>query len=917
MATTTPQGVTGAGARGAGGTGDAVAAPRHAPAHKRIAPAHAHGGTAHGRHGDHAGHGAGGHDGGPMSHRQVMKALSGLLLGMFVAILSSTIVSNALPRIVSDLHGGQSSYTWVVTATLLTMTAATPLWGKLADLVSKKVLVQSAIVIFVLASAGAGLAQNPGMLIAARAVQGIGMGGMSALAQIVLAAMIAPRDRGRYTGYIGASYAVAMVSGPLLGGVITDTDWLGWRWCFYVGIPFAVIALLLLQRTLHLPLVKRDVKVDWFGAFLVAAAASLLLIWVTFAGDKYAWSSWQTYAMLGGTVVLALLLVFTESRVREPLLPLHLFRNRTIVLTALASLCVGVSMFGATVYLSQYFQLARGKSPTMAGVMTIPMIAGLFLSTTISGRVISRIGRWKVFLCAGGVLLSAGLGLLSTIRHDTAYWHVAVFMALVGVGVGMTMQNLVLATQNQVQPQELGVASSTLNFFRSLGGAVGVSVLGAVLSSRLSHYIADGLHSIGADRGAPTGGDSGSAIPDLSRLPAPIRNVIEGAYGHGIGDIYLYATPVAVVALLLVLCIKEVPLKTKSGIEQAEAGADHGYAAAGAVAGPNAQAAHIPAPGGRHQRPVGAPAGDPFPSQGMPQEQSPGYYQPQDTRPMQPVPPQGTALGNGNGGGFETQPAGQYGGTGYGVRGTVRNAEGIGVPRAAVTLISLNGRQLGRSVAHEDGAYGLDAPGPGSYVLIAAADGHQPQASTVLIGEEVLYHDILLSGTSGLAGQVRGSGDGMPVPGAMVIVTDVRGEVVATGRTAENGEFRFDELVAGSFTLAVNAPGYRPVARPVEVDGQGINRVDVDLASGSRLQGLVRAGAAQRPLQDARVTLVDAAGNVVATSTTGEDGAYAFTDLDSGDYSVIASGYPPVAHALNVGGSGVDGYDIELRHPDE
>ncbi|NLU76176.1 MFS transporter [Streptomyces sp. HNM0575] len=826
-----------------------------------------------------------------MTHRQIMEALSGLLLGMFVAILSSTIVANALPKIVSDLGGGQSSYTWVVTASLLTMTASTPLWGKLADLFSKKVLIQTAIVIFVLASASAGLAQNTGMLIASRAVQGIGMGGISALTQTVIAAMISPRERGRYTGYIGASFAVAMVSGPLLGGVITDTDWLGWRWCFYVGIPFAVIALLLLQQTLHLPLLKRRVKIDWTGAFLVAAAASLLLVWVTFAGDKYDWLSWQSYSMVGGSLLLGLLFILVESKASEPIIPLWLFRNRTIALTSLASMFVGIAMFGATVYLSQYFQLARGESPTKAGVMTIPMIVGMFLSTTLSGLIISRTGKWKIWLCSGGVLLTAGLGLLGTMRHDTEYWHLAIFMSCVGVGVGMMMQNLVLATQNQVEAGDLGAASSSVNFFRSLGGAVGVSVLGAVLSHRISDYVDDGLEKLGIRHGGPTGG-AGSDIPDLGKLPAPIRNVIESSYGHGIGDIYLYAAPVALLALLLVLCVKEVPLKTKPGIEQGTGSEgepaaayqrqDGGYGGYGAQAGTGqADTAGRWGAGGNGYGAANAP------------------YSAYAGRMEEPDPNEPLTTSR------------------HSVLGTVRNAEGRGVPRAAVTLISLSGRQLGRSVARRDGSYGMDTPGPGSYVLIAAADGHQPQATTVTIGQEPLNHDILLAATSGLAGRVRSSSDGTPVRAAMVVVTDERGEVLATGRTGEHGEFSFDEIVTGTFTIAVNAPGFRPVARPVEVEGQGITRIDVELAAGARVQGVIRAGVDAAPLPDARVTLVDAAGNVVATATTGEDGAYGFTDLDAGDYSIIASGYPPVASALTVEGTGPDAHDIELHHPDE
>lgn len=406
------------------------------------------------------------------------------------------------------------------------------------------------------------MATSSGMLIACRVVQGIGVGGLSALAQIVMAAMIAPRERGRYSGYLGAVFAVATVGGPLLGGVITDTSWMGWRWCFYVGVPFAAIALVVLQKTLKLPVVKREVKVDWTGAFFISAAVSLLLLWVTFAGDKYDWMSWQTGAMLAGALVLTLLFVFTESRASEPIIPLRLFRNRTITLASLASLFVGVSMFAGTVFFSQYFQLARGKSPTMSGVMTIPMIAGLFLSSTLSGQIITKTGRWKAWLVSGGFLITAGLGMLGTIRYDTEYWHIAIFMFVMGLGIGMMMQNLVLATQNQVDPADLGSASSVVTFFRSLGGAIGVSALGAVMANRVTHYVKDGLTDLGP-QGASMG-TGGGGIPDLDALPAPIRTVVESAYGHGVGDVFLYAAPAALIAFLITIFIKEVALKTRA-----------------------------------------------------------------------------------------------------------------------------------------------------------------------------------------------------------------------------------------------------------------------------------------------------------------------------------------------------------------
>ncbi|PVD03733.1 MFS transporter [Streptomyces sp. CS207] len=840
----------------------------------------------------HAKHGGGSAGDAPMSHRQIMEALSGLLLGMFCAILSSTIVTNALPEIIGDLGGGQSAYTWVVTASLLTMTASTPLWGKLADLVSKKALVQIALIVYVVGSVVAGLSQNPAMLITARAIQGLGAGGLSALAQIIMAAMISPRERGRYSGYLGATFAVATVGGPLLGGVITDTSWLGWRWCLYVGVPFAILALIVLQKTLHLPVVKRKVKVDWAGAFFVTAAVCLLLVWVTFADDKYDWMSWQTGAMVGGAIVLTLIFLFVESKASEPIIPLRLFRNRTITLASLASLFVGIAMFAGTVYFSQYFQLARDKSPTMSGVMTIPMIGGLFVSSTVSGQIITKTGKWKGWLLAGGVLLTAGLGLLGTMRYDTPYWHIAVYMALMGLGVGMMMQNLVLCTQNQVAPSDLGAASSVVTFFRSLGGAVGVSVLGSVMSTRISHYASDTIGSLSPqEQAAAAKAAGGSSIPDMDLLPPGIREWLESAYGHGIADIFLIVAPIALIAFLITLFIKEVPLRTSGALAQAaEATAETASPAAPAPA-EAARATAEPVPAGVAATAPGTSATD-------------SGAQPEATQRLAAV---ATAAGTG-------EPTAPVSG-GVPVRGFVRGAESAPVPQAAVTLISLGGRQLGRSVAQADGSYAVDAPGAGSYVLIASADGFQPQASTIVVNDEPVAYDILLSGTSGLTGLVRAVESGLPVKDAMVIVTDVRGDLLATAATGEAGDFAFTELVPGTVTVAVNAVGYRPRALPVEVGGAGVTRVEVDLQAGAQVQGVVRAP--HGPLADARVTLVDAAGNVVGTATTGADGAYAFTDLDAGEYTVIATGYPPVATSLTVAGPGADGHDIELAHPGE
>ncbi|HWD77634.1 MAG TPA: MFS transporter, partial [Kribbella sp.] len=495
-----------------------------------------------------------------LSHREILEILAGLLAALFTAVLSSTIVSNALPTIIADLEGSQTQYTWVVTASLLAMTVSTPVWGKLSDLVSKKLLVQLAIVAFVIGSMLAGASQNVPFLIGARVLQGLAMGGLMALAQAIIGAAIPPRSRGRYSGYMGAVMALATVSGPLVGGVIVDTSWLGWRWCFYVCVPLAVLSLIVLQKFLHLPVVKRRVRMDYLGAILIAGAASLPLIWVSFAGEHFPWWSWQTGAYLGGTAVLAILAVVVETHAAEPLVPVRVVRERTTALAILASLSVGLAMFGSAVFLGQYFQVARGYSATEAGLLTIPMMFGSFLGSVGSGQLITRFGKWKRYLVIGGLFLTAGLGVLGTIDHESPYWYVGLGMLGMGIGMGMTMQNLVLAVQNTVDVSEVGAASATVTFFRSLGGAVGVSVLGAILATRVTDLITEHLRALGPAEAAAAQGGSGSVL-DVNALPGPVQEIVRHAYGDATGRIFVIAAGAAVVSLLAVLFIREVPLR--------------------------------------------------------------------------------------------------------------------------------------------------------------------------------------------------------------------------------------------------------------------------------------------------------------------------------------------------------------------
>ena len=492
-----------------------------------------------------------------MSHRQVLEALSGLLLALFVSQLASTVVSNALPRIVTDLGGSQTGYGWVVVATLLAMTASMPVWGKLADLFSRKLLVQVALLVFVSGSLLAGLAPNMGVLIGARAVQGVGVGGLSALVQIVIATMVSPRERGRYVGYLGATFALATVSGPLIGGLVVDSP-LGWRGTFFVGLPLALVAFVVLQSKLQLPVVKRPAKIDYLGAILIVSGVCLLLIWVSLAGNQFDWVSPISGIMIGVGLVVLATAAFVEGQVAsEPLIPLRLFRDRTTSLATFASLLLGVAMFGSTVYLSQYFQTSRGMTPTAAGLMSLTIVGGLLVSSLVTGRLISTDGLWKRYVVGGMALVVVSMALLGSIDATTSLVAVGAFMSLLGIGLGATMQNLVVAVQNNLSQADMGAGSSLVVFFRSMGGSIGVSAMGALLSHQVSQQISAGSAELGID-----GAHAGGSIPDLDSLAEPMRAIYVAAFGEATGHLFIVATPFALVALICMLFIREVPLRT-------------------------------------------------------------------------------------------------------------------------------------------------------------------------------------------------------------------------------------------------------------------------------------------------------------------------------------------------------------------
>ncbi|KEI44594.1 MFS transporter [Saccharopolyspora rectivirgula] len=837
----------------------------------------------------------------PMTQRQIMRAMWGLVLALLVAVLSSTIVSNALPVIIADLEGTQRQYTWVVTAMLLTSTASTPIWGKLSDLFSKKLLYQLAIVIFMAGSVLGGFSQSMEWLIGFRALQGIGMGGLQALAQVVIAAMVPPRDRGRYSGFIGAAFAVATVSGPLLGGLIVDVDWLGWRWCFWITVPIALLAMVVLGATLKLPVVKRPVKIDWFGALFLVGGVSLLLVWVSLAGNEFDWWSAETGYYVGAGVVMLVIAVIIESKFSEPIVPLNMFRNSVITLATIGMVAVGTAMFGGAVFLGQYFQISRGYTPTEAGLMTLPMVLGMFLSTTISGLVISKFtGKIKPFLVAGSIVMIAAMGLLSTMDHETDLVLVGCYLALMGIGVGMLMQNLVLAVQNSAKDRDMGSVTSVATFFRTLGGSAGVSVLGAVLANKVGDYVQEGLSKL---PGMPpqAAGETGGGSLDVASLPEPIQTIVRAAYGDAIGDIFFISACISVVTLVAVVFIKEVPLRTKIDVHEEQESAVTAEKAVEKSPQPvDNLAANTSAGGGK--TPASSTQTQPIAAVANGVDNSANNGSGSASR----APRHALVTG-------DLRDTGGENGGGLFVHGTVNDSAGTPVPGAVLTLTDANGRQVERTRTDSAGEFRLDVPHGGTYVLIASGGSYQPSASMVVVADRPVRHDVRMIGAGELTGLVHASDQ--PVADATVVLTDVRGEVVATTTTGSDGRYRLADLVGGDYALTVTAPAYRPVATPVTVaDGERVT-LDVAMQGGVQLTGVVRSANLGVAIPDARVTLLDENGGVVAVTTTDTEGRYVFTDLPDGDYTVIATGYPPAASALRL--SGEQGtHDIELGYPE-
>ncbi|WTR05030.1 MFS transporter [Streptomyces sp. NBC_00145] len=486
-----------------------------------------------------------------------MVSIGALLLGMLLAALDQTIVSTALPTIVSDL-GGLEHLSWVVTAYLLASTAATPLWGKLGDQYGRKKLFQIAIVIFLISSALCGMAQNMPQLIGFRALQGVGGGGLMVLSMAIVGDIVPPRDRGRYQGLFGAVFGATSVLGPLLGGLFTEH--LSWRWVFYINLPIGVVALAVIATTLHIPVRSAKHTIDYLGTFLIASVATCLVLVASLGGTTWDWDSAQIIGLAVLGVILAVVFVQVERRAAEPVLPLKLFRIRTFTLSAVISFVVGFAMFGAMTYLPTFLQVVHGVSPTMSGVHMLPMVIGLLLSSTASGQIVSRTGRWKVFPIVGTGVTAIGLLLLHQLDENSSTGEMSAYFFVFGLGLGLVMQVLVLIVQNAVSYEDLGVATSGATFFRSIGASFGVAIFGTVFASRLGDKLTDAL----AGRSLPPGIDVNALQSDprgIGELPPVARGPVLHAFASSITDVFLYAAPVALVAFVLAWFLREDKLR--------------------------------------------------------------------------------------------------------------------------------------------------------------------------------------------------------------------------------------------------------------------------------------------------------------------------------------------------------------------
>jgi EmrB/QacA subfamily drug resistance transporter len=495
---------------------------------------------------------------GERSHAEIMVVISALMLALLLAALDQTIVSTALPKIANSLHG-LSKYSWVATAYLLTSAVSTPLYGKISDMFGRKKIFQIAIIIFLIGSALSGLSQTMNELIFFRALQGLGAGGLMTLTFAIVGDVVPPRQRGKYQGYFTAVFAMASIIGPLLGGILTDD--LSWRWVFYVNLPIGAIALAVIGARLHLPVRRAQHKVDYGGATLLAISVASLLLATVWGGVNYPWGSAQILGLFATSIIGALLFVWRERSAKEPVMSLHLFKNSIFSVSTLLSFVIGMVMFGAIIFLPEYQQLVRGDSAIKSGLMLLPLIGGLMVSSLTSGRLISKLGHYRIFPIHGTILVAIAFFLFSHITATTSRGILGVWMVVLGAGIGMIMPVLTLAVQNAVDRKDLGSATSSVVFFRSIGSALGAAIFGAVLTNRLASHLKSALPG---GNGVAAAKQLQSSAVGLRRLPIQTQHIILNAFADSFHDVFLIAIPLTIAAFFIALALRESPLSSST-----------------------------------------------------------------------------------------------------------------------------------------------------------------------------------------------------------------------------------------------------------------------------------------------------------------------------------------------------------------
>ncbi|GAB3140363.1 MFS transporter [Amycolatopsis stemonae] len=835
-----------------------------------------------------------------LSHRQIVTILSGLMCGMFLAALDQTIVGTSIVKIANDLHGFDLQ-AWATTAYLITSTIVTPIYGKLSDIYGRKPFYLAAITIFVVGSLASAFSQSMYELAAFRAVQGLGAGGLMSLAMTILGDIVPPRERAKYQGYILAVFGLSTVLGPVLGGFfagiehagsIFGYDIHGWRWVFLINVPIGIIALFVVARVLNVPHERHDHKIDWWGALALVVAVVPFLI-VAEQGQKWGWGDQKAILcyVVGGVGIIAFIAI--ERWMKEAaLIPLRLFKNSTFTVAIIGGVIVGVAMFGAITMIPQFMQVVQGYTPTESGLLMLPLMAGIMTSSIVSGRLTGKTGRYKIFPIIGTILIAAGAFFFAQVKYDSPLWHPLVAAAIIGLGLGQCMQTLIIAVQNAGPRSDMGVSTASATFFRQIGGTAGVAIFLTILFNTLLPNITKafgGKLPAGAGGGI---GDLSSNTSTIQSLPEAIKTPVLVGFTESITTVFYVAGAVALLATIVLLFMKEIPLTNAAPAAAAMEGGealleaeDHADEPTEIVE-PVKPADREPAlvGGGKHALSTNGHGDYQAVSGALPITNS--------------VADSGLDVPVGAGG--------------VPVTGHVRRQDGSHVPGAALTLIDQRGRQVARATGAGDGSYSVPSQGPGAYVLIVSAHGHQPQASSVVISNGPATVDVTLTGSGELTGTVRAAATGSPLANVTVTLTDGRGEVNGAFITTADGTYAFVGVGAGAYTLVASGPGHRPVAVTLTVPDSGVLRHDVELASSVLLTGTARTEG-DRVVPDARITVLDAEGNVAAVARTDAEGRYVISDLPAGAFTVVASGYPPATSQVELTG-GEAGHDVKLSY---